>query len=308
MRKFIRNILIVGGIALGCTAALWRYMALYENYYTQMSHEVNVSQQIARLDTLQGPKILIIGGSGCGFGICSPMLETHYGMHISNTGTHAGLGLRLQVKLFRKYIEEGDVVLVIPEYAQFTKQYLGDETALRILTSTCREGYKQFSVLQQLYLFAFVPSAFEDARKAADGSYLDMNSPYVKKALNIYGDVERYESRQHKEAGWEPQHVEGDIWSSPFRMLKDLKEYCTSKGAQLYIYPPAYRDKAYDLNREKIDEIWRRLEQSGLPIVSQPDEYMTPDSLCYDTDYHLTYEGVIWRTKKLMNDLDALGL
>ena len=305
MRRFLRNILIFGSITFGCTAAIWRYMALQENYYTQMSHEVNVSRQIARLDTLQGPKILIVGGSGCGFGICSQMLKEHFGMQICNTGTHAGLGLRLQIELFKQYINKGDIVLVIPEYAQYTKQYMGDETALRILSSTYKEGYKHFSLMQQLYLFAFVPAAWEDARKAADGSYLDTDSPYVKEALNEYGDVERYERRKHSDKEWQHENLD-DIWCMPFGKLKQLNAYCEERGAKMYVFPAAYCENAYERNHDKIAKIWSLLEQSGLTIVSVSEEYVAVDSLCYDTDYHLTYEGVLWRTEKLISDMDKL--
>ena len=36
--------------------------------------------------------------------------------------------------------------------------------------------------------------------------------------------------------------------------------------------------------------------------------YELPDSLFYDTDYHLTYEGVIHRTNMLIANIDSLGI
>lgn len=303
MRKFLRNISIFGCVFFVCMSVLWRNMALTENQYTLMSHEANVRQQIERLDTMQGPKIMIIGGSGCGFGICSPMLREYFGMQVSNTGTHAGLGLRMQIALFEKYINEGDIVLVIPEYSQYTRQYFGDETALRILSSTYQKGYRHFSLMQQLYLFAFVPKTWSDAREALGFMFQNLTDPYAKEALNEYGDVERYEYRQHKEQEWQHETI-GDILYLPFRKLKQLKTYCEAMGATMYVFPPSYSDKAYEQNEVKIDKIWSRLEQMGLPVVGTPVEYKIADTLCFDTDYHLTYEGVIWRTGKLMKDID----
>ncbi len=93
-----------------------------------------------------------------------------------------------------------------------------------------------------------------------------------------------------------------------FLILKDFNEECKEKRAHLFIFPPAFRQEAFECNKSKINEIWSRLEKNNLPVVSYPEAYMLPDSLYYDTDYHLTYEGVIIRTNKLIADIDSLGI
>ena len=92
----------------------------------------------------------------------------------------------------------------------------------------------------------------------------------------------------------------------PFGKLKQLNAYCEERGAKMYVFPAAYCENAYERNHDKIAKIWSLLEQSGLTIVSVSEEYVAVDSLCYDTDYHLTYEGVLWRTEKLISDMDKL--
>lgn len=308
MKKFVLRILIYCSVIFGCTALLWRILISVKNDYSTHSHETNVHKQIERLDTMSSPKIIIIGGSGCGFGICSPLLQEHYNKNVCNTGTHAGLGLNLQINLFRKYITTNDIVIVIPEYEQYTKMFYGDETALRILTSIYPEGYKQVSFLQQMHLYRYVPMAFTDAQKCKGMGIFGDTIPYAKEAVNEFGDVERYANRNHANKEWKPNILKGYISVIPFLILKDFNEECKEKRVHLFIFPPAFRQEAFECNKSKINEIWRRLEKNNLPVVSYPEAYMLPDSLYYDTDYHLTYEGVIIRTNKLIADIDSLGI
>ncbi len=308
MKKFVHRILIYSGIIFGCTALLWRILISVKNDYCIHSHETDVFKQIERLDTMSSPKIIIIGGSGCGFGISSPLLYQHYNMNVSNTGTHAGLGLCLQINLVRNYISTHDIVIVIPEYEQYTKLYYGDETALRILTSTKPEGYKQLSLLQQLHLYKYVPMAFSDALKSKGMGTFGDTIPYAKEAVNEYGDVERYVNRNHQNKEWKPNVFSGLISEIPFLFLAEFYKECKEKQAHLLIFPPALRHEAFKRNENKIEKIWGRLKKYELPIVSTPCNYCLPDSLYYDTDYHLTYEGVIIRTNKLITDIDSLGI
>ncbi len=216
MKKFVLRILIYCSVIFGCTALLWRILISVKNDYSIHSHETNVRKQIERLDTMSSPKIIIIGGSGCGFGICSPLLQEHYNLNVCNTGTHAGLGLNLQINLFRKYITTNDIVIVIPEYEQYTKLFYGDETALRILTSIYPEGYKQVPFLQQMHLYRYVPMAFTDAQKSKGVGIFGDTLPYAQEAVNEFGDVERYANRNHENKEWKPNILKGCISVIPF--------------------------------------------------------------------------------------------
>lgn len=132
------------------------------------------------------------------------------------------------------------------------------------------------------------------------------DSPYTPEALNEYGDVEAYNLRQHREdKDWEP-----DIWGGEeFQMgvveaLTELKEHCEQNNATLLIIPPVYKAMNYDENEASINKVWNMLEKNGLPIVSNPERYRMADSLHYDSEYHLTFEGVQKRTELVIEDID----
>lgn len=272
-------------------------------------HEINVARQIERIQNINEPKIIIIGGSGCGFGICSPMINDHFNMPVCNTGTHAGMGLLIQLNLLKKYICKDDIVVVIPEYSNYLENnYLGGVTTLRILSSTFSTGYKSFSLWQQLYLLQYVPAAFDEARKSrnVDLSFL-YDSPYSKNSLNMYGDVEKYEARHHCDSiDWSPE-----IWDicrlqkKSVCLLQKYDHYCRSRGAIMLLFPPAYKAMNFDANQACIEAIWETLKNVQLPLASSPERYRMADSLHYDTEYHLTYEGVMIRTNMLISDMDS---
>ena len=88
--------------------------------------------------------------------------------------------------------------------------------------------------------------------------------------------------------------------------LRDFADYCESKGATFLIFPPACRHFDFEGNAEVVNMVWKRMEEMGLPIVSTPQEYCFPDTLfCDSSPYHLTNQGVEYRTNKMVRDIEA---
>jgi hypothetical protein len=48
------------------------------------------------------------------------------------------------------------------------------------------------------------------------------------------------------------------------------------------------------------------LEKAQLPCVSKPERYRMADTMHFDSPYHLTYEGVMTRTSRLIADMDSI--
>lgn len=276
-----------------------------ENPYAKASHEINLVESMVKLDTISVPKIVILGGSGCGFGIDSRAISEHFGMPVVNTGTHAGLGLRLQLELFEEYILKDDIVLVIPEYDNFSKLYFwGNETALRILSTTYPAGYRQCSCIQLLYLLTFSPKHYFNAiRFRNQGLVPDAQSPYSQYSLNKFGDVTQYEERVHQEI---------EIYNklkcnNPFvrSYLVAFNNSITKRGANMLLLPACLSVSSFEKSEEFINRVDRLYNNGGeLRFIASPRRYAFPDTLFYDTPYHMTYEGVELRTALMIEDID----
>ena len=306
MRKFIINSIIVAFILLLGSACFLRVLVSFPNHYSQLSYDgVGTMRQIERIKKLKEPKVVIIGGSNCCFGLCSPLINKHFGMPVCNTGVNYSFGLQMQIKLYEEYVKSGDLVVVIPEYHQYMDDfYLGNNEILQMLTSVYPQGYKLFTVRQQLHLLPYVPKSFRLACMMKDVS---PKGVYSKNSLNEYGDVEMYDIRYHLDTlDWTPEDWrEPSVQKRTVQLLQDFNRHCESRGAIMLLFPPVFNASNFDTNETYIHKIWKTLETRELMLASFPERYRLPDTLFYDSPYHLTYEGVLIRTNRLIEDMDS---
>ncbi|MCQ2181911.1 MAG: hypothetical protein MJY89_00680 [Bacteroidales bacterium] len=305
MKRFICRITLTGILAVTLLNIIFVLCIRVGNPYSAASHEINLVNSISKLDTVNEPKIIIIGGSGCGFGFDSRMISEHYSMPVINTGTHAGLGLRLQLELFMRYISQDDIVIVVPEYSQFEKMnYWGGETTLRIFSSIYPEGYTYCSNLQFLYLLFYSPKHFFHAINSKE-FVLDPESPYSKYSLNDFGDVTNFEARNHQQIEvYRPLKT-----YNPYvrKLLTDCHKEVQKRNARMLLLPPSLAISSFENSRSFIERLNTIFNSGPEPhFVAAPERYALPDTLYFDTPYHLTQDGVILRTSLLIEDIDSI--
>ena len=74
-----------------------------------------LDEKFDRLNSIDEPKIVVVGGSSVAFGLDSKKLEEYTGMPTVNFGLYAALGTKLMLDLSLSGIGEGDIVVVSPE-------------------------------------------------------------------------------------------------------------------------------------------------------------------------------------------------
>lgn len=305
MTQFFKKTAVYLLISFVCVAFLFALLLLLPNDYTKKSHQMNVVYSINRLNLINEPKIIIIGGSGCGMGIDSELLFLHYKKPIVNTGTHAGLGLRLQIELFKDYIQEGDIVILVPEYQQYQNDFCyGNATALEILSSTYPEGFKFVSYEQWVYLHKYIPRTFIDAISCK--GIKEVAPPYSKESLNKFGDVTMYEQRTYSKVKLDDDLSKKRVDKYAIELLVEFEQYLCKKKATFFIFPPAYQASSFHQNNKFIEVLDKELSQVNCSFVAFPSRYALPDSLFFDTPYHLTAVGTQKRTYMLIEDIDQI--
>lgn len=307
MNRFFANCLKYSALLLLASTLFLGILLLVPNNYIRQSYfGVSTARQIKRAQSISEPKIVFIGGSNCALGLCSPMVSEHFRMPVCNTGVNYIFGLLAQSRLYEDYIHSGDIVIVFPEYQQFYGDlYLGNEELLGLLSSIYPKGYRKLTVKQVLHLLPCVPRAF-DAALTMRHKTPPKDSPYVPQALNEFGDVERYEFRSYMDdKDWTPVGWgNGNFQMGAVDALINLNERCKQRNATLLILPPVYKAMNFDANKTSIDKVWDVLIESGLPVVSNPERYRMADSLHYDSEFHLTYEGTVIRTDLVIEDVE----
>lgn len=307
MKRFLLKIVEYSLCLLAIGIAL---VFLLPDRYSRSSHEANVRLASERIAETNEPKIVIIGGSGCQFGFTSGLLAEHFNRPVINTGTHACLGLQLQINLFRDRLLPGDIVLLIPEYDQYSVPvlFLGciDESMLRIMLSNYPRGLCKLTPEQWRRSIPLLPQYISKALMHFDAQ-ADPWSPYSAVSINEYGDETNWENRPAMYQN--NPHIE-PIVNAPDPMILDFiagfVAQCKKDGIALFLFPPALAQSEYTFNNAFIETLGVALEQKGIPYCVPSSRYCLPDSLFFDSYYHMTYNGARTHTQMVIHDLDSL--
>jgi hypothetical protein len=76
-----------------------------------------------------------------------------------------------------------------------------------------------------------------------------------------------------------------------------------SRGIEVVILPPAFARSSYDLVHDRIDSVRVELRLRDIDYMLDPTEFVYPDSLFFDSCYHLRYAGVLDRTHRVLTYL-----
>jgi hypothetical protein len=77
-------------------------------------------------------------------------------------------------------------------------------------------------------------------------------------------------------------------------------EVLRNRGVQVIIIPPSLSETSYKIIEERLALLFSEFEKRNLNFAIPPQESAYPDSLFFDSYYHLGYEGVLIRTNQLI--------
>lgn len=91
--------------------------------------------------------------------------------------------------------------------------------------------------------------------------------------------------------------------------LSQYKKRVTSKGASVYIMPPAVGKGAIACGYDLFEEMKTNLtEKTGIEYIGDPIEYFYDDDQVYDGYYHLINSAAEERTEKVYRDLKNMNV
>ncbi len=125
---------------------------------------------------------------------------------------------------------------------------------------------------------------------------------YDREAFNIYGDATAHWKLSAENPKPYPKITEG-FNNDILKTLINFRDSADHKKAKLYITFPGYQYSSYKNSINAIKQVEQQLKDNHFLLISSPQEYIIPDSLIFDTPYHLTKKGVDLRTGLLIRDL-----
>jgi hypothetical protein len=258
------------------------------------------------LKNMASPRIIFVGGSNISFGLNSAMIKDSLHMNPVDVAIHAGIGLKSMMENTLPFIKSGDVIVLVPEYQHFYRDYnYGTEELLRSVWEVDRSKCKELNIHQVVNMLSFVPKyAFS---KLNPMDYLSRKEDlfYSVHSFNQYGDANAHWTFQKIDFP-QDQKIEGPINDAVILGIKAFQSAIEKKQAVLLISYPAYQDHSFINSKEKISDLQKELEKNKFTVLGTPEKYMMPDSLMFNTPYHLTKKGVDYRTALLIGDYRKL--
>ena len=271
-----------------------------------------------RLNTVEGPKVVVVGGSSVAFGLDSEKLEEYIGMPVVNFGLYAALGTKVMLDMSESGIGEGDIVIISPELdPQTLSLYFSADTTLKAMDENFSmvwdiDHENWFNLLGGMWKFASEkrerylsikengPRESEDIyqSKYFDPVYYDFEYMRPENVMSEYYDVNT------------PIYLDGTIVDSSD--FADFAEYlnnyikrCEDKGATVYFsYCPMNEMALTHTDEETVSDFDAKMQSMiDCEFITDIRTMMLDAGYFFDTNFHLNDAGVVLRTIQLAYDI-----
>ncbi len=275
-----------------------------------------LSPKYDRLNAIEEPKIVIVGGSSTAFGLDSALLEEHVGMPVVNFGLYATLGTKIMMDLSKSNINEGDIVILAPEMDEQTLSlYFNAEAALQGMES----DWGMLKLIPEDNYSDLVGGIFDYATakiKYHREGLLDPAGVYNRDSFNEYGDIVYERPYNTMTLGYDPTKsilLTQELFDSEFvDYVNDYTSWCAEQGATVYFSfcPMNASAMSPDNTEQTLFDFYQYLyEALDCQVISNVNDYIIEENYFYDSNFHLNDSGVILRTSLLAHDINrTLGV
>jgi hypothetical protein len=260
------------------------------------------------LQKVKSPRIIFVGGSNLSFGLNSKMIKDSLNINPINTGIHVRLGLMYMMDSTLPYIQSGDIVVVSPEYVHFFREAAyGGEELLRIVLDVSPSEWNRLRKEQWLHIISYIPKYSLSKFKLTEYVNVKENNIYGVNSFNEFGDVyTHWKLEKQIILPFGPSSAQPNY--SVINELRIFREKLKKRGAFLFITFPGYQSTSFENQRASIMMVEAELKNSKFCLLGTPERYKMPDSLMFNTPYHLSKIGVDYRTQLLIEDLKKAGV
>ena len=306
MKRIVVILLIVAMVPmglLGVGAALPEYYG--ESYYAELP------QMYEKLKTADGPKIVIVGGSNVAFGVDSELLEQllaqrGYDYTVCNFGLYAAVGTSAMLELSKRYIGEGDiVVLAIEPTSETFSTYFGATAFWKCAESNPELLLELNSTQQSAMVGNYLGYLQERLEIFQTGILPEAVGVYAKASFDENCNMTYDRAGNAMALGYDTGNMI-DLAAVEFEgaFLEQVEEYCQTEAQVCLSFSPMNRGALTDASPETVYDYFLRC-QGAFPcrIISDPNDYILDSGWFYDSNFHLNTSGAQVRTYQLAEDL-----
>lgn len=255
------------------------------------------------LDHVPSPRIVLVGGSNLSFGINSQLIKDSLGLNPVNTGITAALGLKFMLDNVVSHVKKGDIILLIPEYPLLTEDYdFGSEELLRMTLEVDRSKLRLLNITQDLKILPFLPK-YALSKFVPSEYWKSREDPvYGLHSFNRYGDTYTHWGLPRRLIRTE-KLTDAPINEDAVEGIRRFRDSVESRHAIFLLSYCCLQDISYYRMEPVIKKIEQAYLKNGFQVLGTPERYRMPDSLTFNTPYHLNKQGADYRTSLLIGDL-----
>jgi hypothetical protein len=263
-------------------------------------------QKDSLLRNVTGPRIIVVGGSNTSYGLDSQIIKDSLSINPINTGITYELGLIYMLESTIDYVQEGDIVILSPEYQHFFGSFAyGREFLLYSAFDVDGMAPWELSLKHWENVYSFFPKyAFSRFKPT---QYLTFKGSDINRAdsYNRYGDL--YVHWNMPQQAVPPfNQISHDAYN-PEVMDRVLayRDEVERRGAHFFATFPGTQRSSYENCEAQIQLVHQKLKAHNVDLLGTPERYIMPDSLMFNFPYHMVKEGVDRRTRLLVEDLQS---
>ena len=258
------------------------------------------------LMNVEQPRVIFVGGSNLSFGIDSKMVKDSLHLNPINTGIHTSIGLKYMMDNTLQHIQKGDIVILVPEYILFYRDYnYMMEELVRMITDVNKSNYKLFSTKQFMGALRYIPKTVLSRFNPLEYK-MQNTSVYGIDSFNEYGDACTHWSMEKQPFNPFVAIDENALNEEVLLKIKQFQTDVANLGGVVYLSFPGYQTTSFLNSEGAIKKMEKACINEGITILGTPERYMIPDSLLFNSPYHLNRQGVTHRTLLIIEDLKTI--
>jgi hypothetical protein len=258
----------------------------------------------ALLKNTNSPRIIFIGGSNLSFGLNSKTIKDSLKINPINTAIHASIGIKFMLDNTLEYIQNGDIVVLALEYIHYYRSLnFGSEELMRTIFDVNLANIKHLNIIQFINILQYLPKY--SLTKLKKDEYLNVTESdvYSVNSFNQFGDT--YSHWRMKSQDFEPyDSIKEEFNSDVLKYIEKFNIAVLKKGGILLVSFPGFQETSFNKSKLAIQKVEYELLKSSLTVIGRPERYKIPDTLMFNTPYHLNKKGVDYRTKLLIEDIE----
>lgn len=280
------------------------------------------------LEQAPSPKVIFVGGSNLLFGLNGPKVAKGLRRPVVNMGLCLMFPLSYLLDEIKDNVHAGDLVVLSPEYADFSAEYSNNIAVADILDIYPRAIYwilrSNCLDASQLQTFAghvralgldkldFAVHHFrqivQNRCRWSHGKYNAGLDVLNKENIDNCGDL-TWHLRQKRDNMPSPILfvVSSHVGESEAKTLNDFGDFCSTRGARFVMIPPSVSTAQLQAQKSKVDVITAECKQRvKVPLVTSPERYAFPVTMIFNNQYHLNKVGRDLRADRLIEDLKPI--